>query len=301
MKTRMKKGRAGSGKQGSRGRRRLAGAGGSNPLALAECLIRTVEDGSRGMPGAGYAMTAIWPLVLLAIVSGMAFELAKWAVVEARRHIYNQNRNRKYTEAKHCRKRERKNMAWRTEKPRDWRKPPLPPPPMFVEDLCKQWDKVHDSPEEVVKFGEMVIELEDYVDNAFIFDMKGDIVGRHPGIKGFLAEKCPHIGYVTAISYRILALKAREATRRKENIVKTGEQCHTVRELRKRLDKALRVTYRHLENPRRRCCRPRKDHSLQCAIFAIREEVRSTGRLDATRRRRVIAALREIARELDAS
>jgi len=253
------------------------------------------------MPGAGYAMTAIWPLVLLAAVSGLAFELAKRAVSDIRRHIYNKNRNRKYADGRNERRKAHKNMAWRTEKPRDWRKPPLPTPPGFAEDVCRQWDKVRDSPGEVIKFGEMMIELEDYVDNAFVFDEAGDIVGRHPGIKGFLAAECPHIGYVTAIRYRILAMKAREVARKQGNVTKIYAQCHTVCELVKKFDVCLGVERRHLEQPRRRHRRQKTDHTPQNAIFSIREAVHSARKLDTPRRKRVINALLEIARELSAS
>jgi len=168
------------------------------------------------MPGGGAIMTAMWPVVLLAAVSGLAFELVKWVVSDVRRHVYNGNRNRKYVEGKRAEgKKVHKNMTWRTERIgrlKNSRGIPLPTPPGFAEDLCRQWDKVRDSTEEMIRFGEMVVELEDYVDNAFIFNGAGEIIGRHPGVKGFLNMECPHIGYVTAIRYRILAMKAREVT-----------------------------------------------------------------------------------------
>jgi len=258
-------------------------------------------------------MMAMWPVVLLAVVSGLAFELVKWVILGARRHIYNRNRNRKYAEGKlHDRdsqcaegkgikeRRERKNMLWRTGGPRDWRRAPLPAPEGFAEELCRQWDKVHDSMEEMIRFGEMMVELEDYVDNSYIFD-GDDIVGRHPGMKGFLESKCPHIGYSTAIRYRIFAMKAKEVVLRQGDAVKVGAQCRTVCELGEALDARLGVVRRRLERPRRQCSRLRKDRSPQPVIFSIRDAVRSAGRLDVLRRRRVADALREILRELAVS
>jgi len=148
----------------------------------------------------------------------------------------------------------------------------------------------------MIKFGKMMIELEDYVDNSFIFDPKGDIIGRHPGIKGFLAEECPHIGYKTAMSYRILAMKTQEADS------KIQTQCHTMCELEKKFDTALRVPHRRLENPYPYQRYKRKSSSTQSAIYSLREVARSAvGKLDAPRRQRVVAALLEIARELSAS
>jgi len=239
---------------------------------------------------------ATWPIFALAALSGLAFMVAQWVVADVRRHVYNRNRNCAYAERK-----VRKNMAWRTETPRSHRKDPLPLPPGFAENLCRQWDKVRDATEEVTRFGEMMVELEDYVDNAFIFDEHGDIIGRHPGIKGFLAANCPHIGYSTAIRYRILAMKAREIARKQGDIAKIHAQCHTVRELVKSFDARLRVEHRHLETPRRRCRHPRKDRTPQPAIFSLREAVRSAKTLDSPRRRRVVDALREIMRELAVS
>jgi len=265
--------------------------------------LRDVEKGSMGMPGAGSFMARMWPVFLLAIVSGVAFDLAKWVITDVRRRIYNKNRNRKYAERKDVDgKKRHKNMKWRTErigKIKRARGMPLSAPPGFAEALCRQWDKVRDSLEEMIRFGEMMIELEDYVDNEFIFNGAGDIIGRHPGVKGFLAENCPHIGYVTAIRYRILAMKAREVARKQG---KPLVQCRTLRELEGQLDGGLGVVKdRHLEEPRRRGCRRRGGRDPQPAIFAVREAVHSVGKLDAPCRRRIINALSEITRELAVS
>jgi len=255
------------------------------------------------MPGAGAIMTAMWPIVLLAAVSGLAFELVKWGVSSARRRIYNGNRNRKYAEMKHTKKpKVHKNMTWRTKLPKKPRNLiPPPPPPGFAEDLCRQWDKVHDSLEEMIKFGELMIELEDYVDNSFIFNDAGEIIRRHPGMRGFLAEECPHISYFTAMRYRILAMKAQEVARKQWDVSKMCKQCRTFRELGKRFDGNLKVRHRRLEEPRQQNFRKRWDGDTQPVIFSVREAVHSAGKLDGSRRRRVVNALLEIARELAVS
>jgi len=310
---------AGSGKKRGEARRRDEGAavkaeGRGDAWRGVAGVVRwlgEVEAAERGMPGAGSFMARMWPMFLLAIVLGVAFDVVKWVIADARRHIYNGNRNRKYAEGgrsgDNCgcaegkraeRKGERRNMAWRTDMPKDGRKVLLPLPSGFVEGLCGQWDKVRDSMEEVVRFGEMVIELEGYVDNSFVFGDEGEIVGRHPGIKGFLAANCPHIGYGVAIRYRLLAMKAREVARKQG---KVPVQCRTIRDLEGKLDGCLGVGHRRLGRPRGRCRRPRRDCSPQGVIFSLRETARSAGRLDAPRRQRVVDALREIARELAVS
>jgi len=178
----------------------------------------------------------------------------------------------------------------------------LPVPPEFAKVLCRQWDKVRDSPGEVMRFGEMMIELEGYVDNSFIFDDEGEIIGRNPGIKGFLVANCPHIGYVTAIRYRILAMKAREVARKAGGATKIQAQCRTVGELGKAFDASLGVEHRRLERPRQRHRSQKgKGQSPRPAIFAIREAVRSVGKLDIPHRQRVVDALLEAARELAVS
>ena len=178
---------------------------------------------------------------------------------------------------------------------------PLEAPAGFAGELCRQWDRSRDSLEEMIRFGELMIELEDYVDNSFIFNGAGDIVGRKPGVKGFLAENCPHIGYVTAIRYRLLAMKAREVARKQGDEAGICGQCETVCKLVKKLDKVLGVEHRRLEEPRgRHCCRKR-DSAPQGAIFTIRDAVRSAGKMDVSRRRRIADALGEITRELAVS
>ena len=267
----------------------------------------------RGVPRGGRYVSALWPVVLLAVVSGVTFDLVLWVISGVRRRIYNGNRNRKYAETKHGNVRVQKNMTWKKSPKKPWDKVPLPVPQGFAVEVCKQWDRAHDSPGEMIRFGRMMIALEDHVDNAFIFDYKGDIIGRHPGIKGFLAEHCPHIGYKTAMRYRILAMKAQEAGAVQGGDVcglgrKTQEegaggwaQCETVRELEGKLDAVLKVRHRCLENPCPHQRRKRRRSRAQGAIYAMRGIAHTViGELDASRRKRVADALMEIARELSA-
>ena len=229
----------------------------------------------------------VWPLVLVAMLFGLSIEMMMFVIREIRRNIYNRNRNLTYA---------KKNQPWRT-KAKNHHKVPLPAPPGFAEDLQKQWNKVHDSLDEMLKFGRMLVELEDYVDNSFISDNEDNIVGRMPGMKGFLAEHCPYIGYKTAMRYRTLALKAQEV----ESKGKTKEiqgKYDTVCELTKRLDKSLGVVHRRLKPHRR----PRRCRAPDNPIFSLREQTHSAlSKLDTSQRQQFVSALQELVREISVS
>jgi len=250
----------------------------------------------------------LWPLVLATMLLGLSLEAIMLIIREVRRGIYNRNRNLKHASQKtkksakdQNRKYAKKNQTWRTIEGKKQGKYhhaiPLPLPPMFAEDLNKQWDKVHDSLEEMLKFGDMLVELDDYVDNSFVFD--GDtIVGRMSGMKGFLEEHCPHIGYPTAMRYRSLALKAREVAKNGK-LQKILKECTTICEFGKRLDVLLDVKYRQRkpESSRRVHRTPDKP---QHAIFSMREQTHSTiEQLKKPKeRQRFVAALKELVREI---
>jgi len=267
----------------------------------------------------------VWPWMLIATFVGITFELAKYGILEVRRRIYNRNRNRKYaiesrnlaevegqnaTSAGKGRKPKysKKNQKWRTTPHGRGRggyrgscKDLLPLPSNFAEKLSRQWDRVRDSLEEALKFGELLIELEDYVDNSFIFGVD-EIIGRMPGIKGFLEESCPHIVYKTAMRYRTLALKAREVSREQGKLHEISSKCDTICELSERLDETLKVEYRKAKGGkqrRRRGRRPASAKSPQSTIFSLREQAYSAfERLDGKQRERFATALQDLVREL---
>jgi len=176
----------------------------------------------------------------------------------------------------------------------------LPLPQNFAEELRTQWDRVHDSVEEAIKFGEMLIELEDYVDNSFVFS--GDeIVGRHPGIKGFLKKHCPHVVYTTAMRYRTLALKAREIAKKQGKFEEIRKKCRNVQGFWTKLEAHLRVPHRKIKLVRRlRKNRP-KPSDPKSAFATLREQARSAvGQMDGQERARFVAAMRGLVRELTA-
>ncbi len=114
------------------------------------------------------------------------------------------------------RKRQQKRLAGlrrQTEQRRRIRKARSLNPPPSPEAVLKQWYQTRDSVEEVLRFGAMLLDLEPAVDNGLVIDFEdgsGQIRGRKPGIKGWLADHCPQIGYKTAMRYKALAQKARE-------------------------------------------------------------------------------------------
>jgi hypothetical protein len=114
------------------------------------------------------------------------------------------------------RKRQQKRLAslrHQTEQRRRIRKARSLNPPPSPEAVLEQWYKTRDAVEEVLRFGAMLLDLEPSVDNGLVIDHEdgsGRIRGRKPGIKGWLADHCPQIGYKSAMRYKGLAQKARE-------------------------------------------------------------------------------------------
>ncbi len=81
------------------------------------------------------------------------------------------------------------------------------------EELLAQWAKVRHSPTDMIRFGSMLCDLEAYVDNALLRDENGKIVGRNPGIRGWLNANCQPLAthYKTVMGYKAMAEKFRQA------------------------------------------------------------------------------------------
>jgi len=91
---------------------------------------------------------------------------------------------------------------------RRWTDAPCPSPA----DLLAQFARARDSPREMIRFGSLLEDLECYVDNSLRFDEAGDIVGREPGIRGWLRENCPELSarYKTVMRYKALAKRFKQ-------------------------------------------------------------------------------------------
>lgn len=81
------------------------------------------------------------------------------------------------------------------------------------EELIEQWKRIRKSPKDMIIFGSMLCDLEAYVDNSLVRDEYGEIIGRNPGIRGWLAENCQQLSakYKTVMRYKAMAEKFRQA------------------------------------------------------------------------------------------
>ena len=80
------------------------------------------------------------------------------------------------------------------------------------EDILEAWIHRRDSHAAAVRFGSMVHDLECYVDNSFLRDEAGAIVGRRGGVKAWLQENIPalYVRYTTVMRYKAMAKKLRQ-------------------------------------------------------------------------------------------
>jgi hypothetical protein len=172
------------------------------------------------------------------------------------------------------------------------KKLPITKPCPSPEAVSAQWDRSRDSLREMVNFGLLLYDVEPHVDNSLIFekDIYGKLVirngrpvilGRNPGLKGWLAEHCPHIGYANAMRYKSLAMKAMKSKKSKKFIERNG----TIFELQEALYKDLGIVhYKHEGVYRKR--REKQSHEewrpgqgdtpYQSLIFDVRERMRET-------------------------
>ncbi len=117
-----------------------------------------------------------------------------------------------------------------------------------ADEITAQWAKVKESHIEMLKFGSMLCDLETYVDNGLIRDEYGEIVGRHPGIKGWLAENCPGLigHYKLIMRYKVMAVKARQAVELHEptpvsDILPVDEELPSAEELKPYVEKLAKI------------------------------------------------------------
>ncbi len=82
-----------------------------------------------------------------------------------------------------------------------------------ADELLLQWTKVKRNPKEMIRFGSMLCDLEAYVDNTLLRNENGEIVGRNPGIRGWLNANCQSLAvhYKTIMGYKAMAEKFRQA------------------------------------------------------------------------------------------
>ena len=80
------------------------------------------------------------------------------------------------------------------------------------EAILDAWNHRKDSHEAAIRFGSMLEDLECYLDNSLRRNEDGVIIGRNPGIKGWLCDNLPEIyeKYTTAMRYKAAAKKLKQ-------------------------------------------------------------------------------------------
>ena len=80
------------------------------------------------------------------------------------------------------------------------------------EAILDAWNCRRDSHEAAIRFGSLLEDLECYLDNSLMRDENGVIIGRNPGIKGWLFDNIPEIyeKYTTAMRYKAAAKKLKQ-------------------------------------------------------------------------------------------
>lgn len=83
-------------------------------------------------------------------------------------------------------------------------------------DLRVAWHFRKRSPEDLLRLGGLMMDLECFVDNSLYGKLRGkapQIKGRHPGIRGWLRENCPELlpKYFTLMRLKGLARRVRQA------------------------------------------------------------------------------------------
>ena len=80
------------------------------------------------------------------------------------------------------------------------------------EQILDAWIARRKSHEDAIRFGSLIEDLECYVDNALRRDGDGVIVGRNPGVKGWLRENVPALAlqYTTVMRYKAAAKKLKQ-------------------------------------------------------------------------------------------
>ena len=179
------------------------------------CGVGAAEVMAAGALGAAipvplYAVGTAFALALAASVLALAqigVGMALWAVLKFLSCFNRRVKRPVYYPAE---RRRRQRLARERRKIRQRRTVNACP---TKEALEEQFARAKTSPREMIRFGSMVCDLECYVDNSLVRDECGEIVGRKPGIRGWLNTNCPRLGakYKTVMRYKAMAEKLKQA------------------------------------------------------------------------------------------
>ena len=179
------------------------------------CGVGAAEVMAAGALGAAipvplYAVGTAFALALAASVLALAqigVGMALWAVLKFLSCFNRRVKRPVYYPAE---RRRRQRLARERRKIRQRRTVNACP---TKEALEEQFARAKTSPREMIRFGSMVCDLECHVDNSLVRDECGEIVGRKPGIRGWLNTNCPRLGakYKTVMRYKAMAEKLKQA------------------------------------------------------------------------------------------
>ncbi|MBR4611462.1 MAG: hypothetical protein IKO40_01970 [Kiritimatiellae bacterium] len=144
---------------------------------------------------------------MLLAAGGVSVALGLWAVAKMSGILFAKVRRPMYYPQERSR---RERLAKERRRVRDrFTTSPCPKP----EELLAQYEKARAGAREALRFGSMLCDLEAYCDNSLLRNADGEIVGRNPGVKGWLRDNCPGLlaHYKNAMRYKGLAEKFRQA------------------------------------------------------------------------------------------
>ena len=176
------------------------------PAALIFDHLDETEPYYRSLTEENMRMGLVY-LALAEMAVGLCVGTVVWGVLKGIALALRKVQRPKYYPQERLRR-----QALARERRRIRRRTTLNPAPTPAE-LLAQWSKVKGSPEEMIRFGSMLCDLEAYVDNSLLRNGDGEIVGRNPGIRGWLNENCQPLAahYKTVMGYKAMAEKFRQA------------------------------------------------------------------------------------------
>jgi hypothetical protein len=145
----------------------------------------------------------------LALAAGqVSVGMGLWAIIRMSRILLARMRRPKYYPTE---RRRRARLARERRRIRDRFTTGMCPKP---EELLAQYAKARTGVREALRFGSMLCDLEAYCDNSLLRNADGEIIGRNPGVKGWIRENCPELltHYKNAMRYKGLAEKFRQAS-----------------------------------------------------------------------------------------
>ena len=157
-----------------------------------------LDDLARGQRSDFALATLLGGLGLGLVVTGpILFAWGLSEILRATGRAFRRNRNRKAL----------RNQEWIRRRLRRINRSLREPP--TAELLMAQWTASRASLEGKILLGVLLGDLESAVDNAYIRDETGEIVGRRPGIRGWIDKNCPALSkrYKTLMRYKALADK----------------------------------------------------------------------------------------------